>query len=103
MFDSYFLWLCIFVLLLAGFFAIMWSTNKRKTYFIYFLAGMLLGFYFDLASFVNGYYSYPGFYSMTLLGLPLTMTIAEGFSVTIVMRLFEYTKTLEFFRSDQGH
>jgi len=53
---------------------------------------MLFGFYFDVFSFMNGYYSYPDIFPVTIFGLPLSMTIAEGFSVVIVIRAFELGK-----------
>lgn len=48
---------------------------------------MIFGFYFDIVSFMNGYYSYPDIFYVYLLGVPLTMTIAEGFAVAITIKM----------------
>ena len=88
------IWYTIFGILLSGFLFIMYREQKKKLYLAYFLTGMIFGFYFDVVSFANGYYSYPDFYPVKILGLPVTMTIAEGFSVAITIRLFEYAKNL---------
>ena len=50
---------------------------------------MLFGFYFDITSFTFGYYSYPDFFLFKIFGLPITMIIAEGFSITITIKVFE--------------
>ena len=82
----------IFVSLLVVFLACVKTAKNRKIYIAYFISGMVLGFYIDIVSFTNGYYSYPDIFPVTLLGLPVTMTIAEGFSVAITMRIFEIAK-----------
>jgi uncharacterized membrane protein YoaT (DUF817 family) len=87
--DSLFLWYGIFSVLLASFLFIIYKEKNRKLYLLYFLTGMAFGLYFDIVSFTSGYYSYPDFYPMKISGLPLSMTIAEGFSVAITMKLFE--------------
>ena len=53
---------------------------------------MLFGFYFDITSFTFGYYSYPDFFVLKIFGLPISMTIAEGFSMTITIKVFEIAK-----------
>ena len=54
---------------------------------------MLFGFCFDVISVSQGYYTYPELF-INIFGVPLTMTIAEGFSVAITVKLFETGKYL---------
>ncbi len=84
-----FLWLGTWIILLIIFLIIVYRAKNRKPYLLYFIFGMAFGFYFDIISFALGYYSYPGFFPMKVLGLPFSMIIAEGFSVVIVIRIFE--------------
>jgi uncharacterized membrane protein YoaT (DUF817 family) len=82
-------WYILFFILLMAYLLIQFNVKNKRKYFIYFLCGSILGFYFDIVSFTQGYYSYPDFYSITLLGLPLSMTLAEGFSVVITIYIVE--------------
>ncbi|MBI3036974.1 hypothetical protein HYY73_04475 [Candidatus Woesearchaeota archaeon] len=86
-------WYGLFAVLLLCYLAIQLTVKDRRRYFIYFLAGAVFGFYFDIFSFANGYYSYPDFYKLTLFGLPVSMTLAEGFSVAITIYLYEFIRT----------
>jgi len=69
---------------------IQFNVKNKKKYLLFFISGAILGFYFDIVSFTNGYYSYPGFYTIKILNIPLSMTIAEGCSVAITIYLFEW-------------
>lgn len=91
MFENIYLWYAVFLLLAAGFAFIVFRENDRKLYILYFVFGSLFGFYFDTISFSAGYYSYPPYY-LTLFGLPVSMTLAEGFSVAIAMKAAEALK-----------
>jgi hypothetical protein len=91
------LWYSLFVLLLAAYVYIVYKAKNRKRYLLYFVFGSLFGFYFDTVSFNLGFYSYPGIYAITIMGLPLSMTIAEGFAITITVRIAEFFK--DFFDS----
>ena len=82
------LWYGIFAILAAAFFIILWKERDR-VWLYYMVIGCFLGFFFDLVSFTNGYYTYPSFYPFTILGLPFTMTLAEGFSISITIWLYE--------------
>ena len=86
------MWHGLFVLLLLGYVIIQFAVKSKKRYFLYFISGCVLGFYFDIVSFANGYYSYPDFYRLKILGLPFSMTLAEGFSVAIAIYIFEFVK-----------
>lgn len=79
-------WYTIFTVLLVAFLLILW---EEKRWLYYMVAGSALGFAIDLASFSFGYYTYPGFYTVPILGLPFSMTLAEGFSVAITIWLYE--------------
>ena len=74
------------------FLVILQTAENRKKYLLYFVFGMLFGFYFDITSFTFGYYSYADFFLFKIFGLPITMTVAEGFSITITIKVFEITK-----------
>jgi len=90
--DSSLYWYVLFIILLLGYLIIQFTVKDKKRYFIYFLCGIVLGFYFDIVSFTQGYYTYPGFYRITLLGLPFTMTLAEGFSVVICLYIIDFIR-----------
>ena len=90
--DNPLIWYGIWLVLLAGFVFILYKEKRKRLYSAYFLTGMAFGFYFDFVSFTYGYYSYPDFYPVRMFGLPLSMTIAEGFSVAITMKLFEFAR-----------
>jgi len=80
--DPFAVWYGTFAVLLALWLLI---TRQDRKYFFYFLSGALLGFLFDTLAFNSGVYSYPGFFLLKITGLPLSMTLAEGFSVALVI------------------
>jgi hypothetical protein len=90
--NSALYWNILCVILLVAYLVIQFTVKNKKKYFTYFISGMVFGFFFDIVSFTQGYYSYPTFYKVTLLGLPVSMTIAEGFSVAIAMYIIEFVK-----------
>lgn len=79
-------------LLLVAYLIIQFTVKAKTRYFIYFISGSVLGFYFDIVSFSQGYYGYPGFYHLKFFGLPLSMTFAEGFSVVITIYVTEFLR-----------
>jgi hypothetical protein len=87
-------WYVVFLGLFFAFILVLLATRDKK-YLLYFVAGSIFGFYFDFFSFAFGYYSYPNIYVVTVLGLPLSMTIAEGFSVSIIF--FVYNTIRKYF------
>jgi len=82
-------WYLIFGAILVSFLTVIFRTKERRRYILYAVSGMALGFYFDIVSFTMGFYTYPEFYFITILGIPFSMTLAEGFSVAITIRIFE--------------
>jgi hypothetical protein len=78
----------LFSILFLGFLFVMIFSRNRKRVIVYACSGSILGFYFDYVSYTDGYYSYPSFYKITILGLPFTMTIAEGFAIVITIYLY---------------
>ena len=94
MFDNLLIWYGIWSILFFVFAVILYKAKNRKLYFLYFIFGMIFGFYFDIFSFTFGYYSYPNFFPLTIFGIPFTMIIAEGFSVVITINIFEITKSV---------
>jgi len=91
--DTLLIWTGILAVLAAAFMIILYKENNRKLYLLYFFFGAIFGFYFDAVSVAQGYYSYPELF-LNLLGVPVTMTIAEGFSVAITIKIFEEAKPL---------
>lgn len=87
--NVWYAWMMIFFLLVIGFAFCLKTSKNRKAYWLYMISGSAIGFVFDLISFSNGYYYYPTIFPVTVLGLPLSMTIAEGMSVAITIRIFE--------------
>ena len=85
-------WQILFAILLLAYLLIQFSVKNKVRYYAYFIGGMLFGFCFDIISFVQGYYSYPAFYNYTILGIPLSMTFAEGFSVVITIYIVTFLK-----------
>ena len=90
--DVLFYWSLIWLILFVAFFVILYTEKRKKLYFLYFIFGMIFGFYFDSISIISGYYSYPELF-ISVHGVPLSMTIAEGFSVVITIRIFEIVKS----------
>ena len=86
-------WSGIFLVLLIVFLSILYKAKKRKMYLLLFIFGMVFGFYFDTLSVAMGYYSYAQLF-LKVFGVPLSMTIAEGFSVVIAVRIFEAARHL---------
>lgn len=89
--DVLFFWSGIWLVLLIVFLVILYKEKNRKLYFLYFLFAMIFGLYFDTISVAFGYYSY-SYLFVNIFGVPLSMTIAEGFSIVIVIRLFEIVR-----------
>jgi len=90
-------WYLIFAAVSAGFVFCIKEKRSRKRYLAYAVFGSMLGFFADMVSFMNGYYSYP-YYPVIILGLPFSMTIAEGFSAAITIKIAaESKKILESF------
>jgi uncharacterized membrane protein YoaT (DUF817 family) len=81
-------WYITFLLLLLGLIAILIKTKDRK-YILYTVMGSIFGFCADIISFTSGFYSYPDFYLITILGLPFSMTLAEGFATAITVYIAE--------------
>ncbi len=81
-------WYGMFAILLIAFLLILWKERDRR-WLYYMIAGSILGFFIDIVSFTYGYYTYPDFYLLPILGLPFSMTLAEGFSVAITIWLYE--------------
>ncbi len=86
-------WYLVFFGLLAGFLFVLIRTRDKK-YLLYSIVGSCLGFYADYISFTFGYYSYPSFYVFTILGLPFSMTLAEGFATAITVYTAEIFQKL---------
>lgn len=85
------MWSAVWSGLLLVFLLIIFRTKDRKLYLLYFLFGMIFGFYFDAISVYFHYYTYADLF-FKVVGVPLSMTIAEGFAVVITVRLFEFPK-----------
>ena len=95
MFDALTVWSGIFIVLLIVFLIIIYKTKNRKLYLLYFLFAAIFGFYFDGLSVFLNYYTYADLF-LKIKGIPITMTIAEGFAVVITIKMFEKIKKLFF-------
>jgi len=95
--DTLLIWSGIFAALAAAYLVILYREKDRKLYSLYFIFGMVFGFYFDAVSVAEGYYAYPELF-VNILGVPLAITMAEGFSVAITIRLFEFLRKCVKFR-----
>ena len=89
--DVLLFWSCIWLALFVIFSIILYKEKRRKLYFLYFIFGMIFGFYFDYVSVFFGYYTYPELF-IGIYGVPLSVTIAEGFSIAITVWMFEILK-----------
>ncbi len=81
------LWYPLFVALGLGYLSLLRFAKERKRQLAYLIAGSLFGFYFDVVSVSQGYYVYANYFPM-IAGVPLTVTIAEGFSTAITIYLY---------------
>jgi len=63
--------------------------SKDKRYFFFFITGAITGFYFDIVSVSQGYYTYYPF-DLVILGVPLSVTIAEGCAIAITIFAYEH-------------
>ena len=84
----------VFFAIFISFLFIIFET-KKPIYFWYFIFGSILGFISDTLSFNFGYLYYPSFFLIKILGLPFSMTLAEGFASSITIYLFDtYVKKI---------
>ena len=88
MYESYLEGIMVVVLLLS-YLLVLFRVKNRYTYFLYFVSGSLIGFYFDTIAISQGYYSYSP-YGFVIFGMPVLITLAEGFAVAITIYLFEW-------------
>ena len=79
-------WYVMFTIIVAAFIGLL-LYSKDKRYLFYFITGSAVGFYLDFVSVSQGYYTYYQ-YVLSFLGIPLTVTIAEGCSIAITVFLF---------------
>ncbi len=83
-------WYVMFALFVVSLCGILLYT-KDKSYFYYFITGSLFGFYLDLVSTTQGYYSYYSYFP-SFFGIPLTVTIAEGCAISFT--IFAYKEII---------
>jgi hypothetical protein len=88
MYESYLEGIMVVVLLLS-YLLVLSRAKNRRAYLLYFVSGSLIGFYFDSIAISQGYYSYFP-YGFVVLGMPVLITLAEGFAVAITIYLFEW-------------
>jgi hypothetical protein len=83
-------WYLCFLCFLLGFVYILWKERDWR-FFFYFVFGSLVAFFvFDTFSTVLGYYQYSTqHFLFSIGGVPISMTIAEGFCIAITIYLFE--------------
>ena len=83
-------WYSSFAIFLAAFVFILWRERDPR-FFLYFVFGSIVAFFvFDAPSSHFGYYEYlTQHYLVSFLGVPLSMTIAEGFCIAIAIYMYE--------------
>lgn len=84
-------WSIIWSILLLAFLFILYKSENKKLYLMYFVFGMVFGFYFDIFSVTFGYYSYGDLF-IKIADVPLSMTAAEGFAVAITIGLYNFVR-----------
>ncbi|MBI2143154.1 hypothetical protein HYU20_02325 [Candidatus Woesearchaeota archaeon] len=81
------LWYPMMGIIFLAFIGVLFYSKDRK-YIFYFITGGITGFYLDLVSVTQGYYSYYPYFPH-IFGVPLTVTISEGSSVAITIFLYK--------------
>ena len=81
------LWYLMLGIIVAVYLAVLLRT-KDKRYLFYFIAGAAVGFYLDIVSVSQGYYTYHQYFP-SVLGVPLSVTVAEGSSVAVTIFLYK--------------
>lgn len=81
------LWYAMMGAISLAFIGILLYTRNKK-YIAYFITGALVGFYLDFVSVSQGYYTYHPYFPF-YLGVPLTVTVAEGCSIAITIFLYK--------------
>jgi hypothetical protein len=84
-------WYACFAVFLAAFACILWRERDAR-YIFYFVFGSLTAFLvFDLPSTAFGHYDYHvQHYLISLMRVPLSITLAEGFCIAITIYLYEH-------------
>lgn len=87
--SSLLAWYGIWTGLLLVFLLVLRSSRDRRFPLLHFGFGCVFGFYFDATSVALGYYTYADL-GLMVAGVPLSMTLAEGFAVAITARLYAF-------------
>jgi len=90
MIDAPLFWTSSFIVFFLSFVCIL-VRERDYRFILYFIFGALAGFFFDIIQVNMGYYSYTEQAYMKLFfnGVPVTMTLAEGFCISITVYLYE--------------
>jgi hypothetical protein len=88
-------WFGSFAGFLAAFLLILWKEGEIR-YLFYAVFGSLTAFFmFDVPSSALGFYVYRSeYYFFSILGIPLTMTLAEGLCIAITIYAYEKLQLL---------
>ena len=83
-------WYLFFTVFLSAFLFIIYRGREIRFLF-YAMVGALLGYLvFDVPSVALGYYVYvERYYLLSVLGVPVSMALAEGFCVAIAVYVYE--------------
>lgn len=82
--DYWYIFFGVIILVYIG--VLIYTKDKRYLY--YMLTGIVAGFYFDVISVSQNYYIYYP-YPPVILGVPLTVTLAEGASIAIMIFVYK--------------
>lgn len=91
MVDQY-LWFALFASLAIVYFIVLLKARNKRKYLAYFISGAIIGFVLDFVGVGQSYYHYYPFYGPIISGIPLSVTVAEGFAVAITICLFEFIR-----------
>ncbi len=83
-------WALSFAVFLAAFAFILWEERDIR-FFFYFMFGSVIAFFvFEVPSISAGYYAYNvQHFLISFYGVPLTISLAEGFCIAIAIYLYE--------------
>ena len=80
------LWYGMFAIIAIAFACVL-AYTKDKNYIFYFITGAIVGFYLDIVSVSQGYYTYHQYFP-SVFGVPVTVTVAEGCAIAITIFLY---------------
>jgi len=93
MITSQVFWFGSFAVFMAAFLLILWK-EKDIRFLFYAVFGSITAFFlFDVPSYSLGFYAYrTPYYILSVMDIPISMTLAEGFCIAITIYIYEKLK-----------